>query len=346
MIDGLDRVLGDSRQLGLAELQGVLLELFDGSGVTGRLTSEQVLKKDKVYRLEFEIEGRARTVVVKLLDLPRALRNELIATRWLPAVDLGHRCPVLLGVAAERSGRCVWHVYEDLGDWSLDTTNPERGRVEAAVDLIASLHRRFAEHPLLPECRMRGHDRGITFYTANIRDAIRGLEYLQPPVVDLDPGQVAVRDRLLQRLYTLLDEGPDRAHGVAELGGPETLLHGDLWPENIRTVPTPYGLQTCLIDWDATGVGPLTYDLSTFLYRFSAHDRPWILDYYQQAVAPLGWRAPGTSDLNLLLETAEISRLANCLVWPCIAAVETRAGWAVDRLAEIERWFEAVEPAI
>src|SRR6266511_1363663 len=156
---------------------------------------------------------------------------------------------------------------------------------------------------------MYGKDMGMTYYLTNIRDAIRGLESLQPPSVHADAGDLALRDRLLRRLYKLLDEGPDRARVMAEGGGPETLLHGDLWPKNILAVPTPDGLRTRLIDWDATGVGPLTYDLSTFLYRFSAHHRPWILDRYQQAVAPLGSQAPATSDLSLLLETAEISDL-------------------------------------
>jgi len=346
VIDGLECALRDSRQLGLAELRGVLLELLDASRVTGRLTSEHGLKRRKVYRLGFQIDGQPRTLVVKRLDLARAQRNRFAVTRWLPAVGLGRRCPSLLGVAAERSAQCVWHVYEDLGDQVLDTANPQRGRVEAAIDLIGGLHVRFAEHTLLPECRLHGHDLGIAFYVANIRDAIRGVESLQPPLFDLDPGRMALRDRLLRRLYKLLDEGPDRAGVMAELGGPETLLHGDLWPKNILAVPTRGGLQTRLIDWDATGVGPLTYDLSTFLYRFPAQHRPWILDRYQQSVAPLGWRAPAAGDLNLLLETAEMSRLANSLVWPCVAAVQTRAAWVFDSLAEIERWFEALEPAL
>jgi hypothetical protein len=93
-------------------------------------------------------------------------------------------------------------------------------------------------------------------------------------------------------------------------------------------------------------VGPLTYDLSTFLYRFSAQYRPWIINRYQQAVAPLGWHLPPMSDLSLLLETAEISRIANCLIWPCIEAVQAQADWAFDSLAEMEKWFESVEPAL
>jgi Phosphotransferase enzyme family len=346
MMDGLESALRDYAEPGLTELRVALLEVLNGSLVTGRLTSEQCLKDHKVYRLKFEVAGGAQALVVKRMDLPRAVRTQLVATRWLPAGDLGGAGPVLLGVAAERGAECVWHVYEDFGDRTLDTVNPERSRVEAAIDLIAALHVRFAEHPLLPECRMYGKDMGMTYYLANIRDAIRGLESLRPPSVHLDSGDLALRDRLLRRLYKLLDEGPGRARVMAEAGGPETLLHGDLWPENILAVPTPDGLRTRLIDWNATGVGPPTYDLSTFLYRFPAQHRPWILDRYWQAVAPLGWHAPATRDLSMLLETAEISRIANCLVWPCIEAVQAQAEWAFESLAEMETWFESVEPAL
>jgi len=347
VIDGLDDALRGGDQHGLAELRSVLQEVLDGSAVSGRLTGEQALKRTcNVYRLTFEIDDRSRTLVVKYLTLPRAVRNKLVATRWLRAVGLGHTGPALLGVAADRSGQGVWHVYEDFGDRTLNTVDPEWSRVQAAIDLIAQLHVRFAEHPLLPEARMYGKDMGITYYLTNVRDAIRGLESLQPPAVNVDSGQTALRDRLLRRLYKLLDDGPDRARIMAEGGGPETLLHGDLWPKNILAVPTPDGLQTRLIDWDATGVGPVTYDLSTFLYRFAAHHRRWLLDRYQEAAEPLGRHMPSTSDLSLLLETAEISRIANCLVWPCIAAVHEQADWAFDSLAEMETWFDNVEPAV
>jgi thiamine kinase-like enzyme len=325
----------------------VLQEVLDGSRVTGRLTGERALKKTcNVYRLMFEIDGRTHSLVVKCLNLPRAQRNRLVATRWLRAVGLSHRGPTLLGVAAERSGQAVWHVYEDFGDRTLNTVDPDWSRVEAAIDLIAELHIRFAEHPLLPEARMYGKDMGMTYFLTNIRDAIRGLESLQRLSVDVDSENLALRDRLLRRLYKLLDEGPDRARVMAEVGGPETLLHGDLWPKNILAVPTPNGLQTRLIDWDATGVGPVTYDLSTFLYRFRADRRRWLLDRYRAAVEPLGWHLPSTSHLSLLLETAEISRIANCLIWPCIEAVQAQAEWAFDSLAEMETWFEPVEPAL
>jgi thiamine kinase-like enzyme len=346
MIEELQRILRDSCAPGLDELRDVVGEVLDGAGGSGRFTGEQTLKPEKVHRLAFEVDGRPRTLVVKCLNLPRAVRNGLVATRWLSAAGLGHRGPILLGVAAARGAEAVWHVYEDLGDQTLDTHDPDWTRVRAAIHLIADLHVRFAEHPLLPEARMYGKDMGMTYYLTNLRDAIRGLESLRPSAVRVGPEQAALRDRLLDRLHELLDEGPDRARLMAEVGGPETLLHGDLWPKNILAVATPDGLQTRLIDWDATGVGPPTYDLSTFCYRFAAHHRPWILDRYQEAIEPLGWRLPDTDDLSLLLETAEISRIANCLIWPCIEATQAQADWAFDSLADIETWFDPIRPAL
>jgi Phosphotransferase enzyme family len=345
MIDGLESALSDSGRPGLRELRGVLAELLDASRAVGRLAGEHCLKERKVYRLEFEVDGRRRSLIARCVDSTQAELNRRVATRWLPSVGLGRRCAALLGVASDPSAEWVWQVHEDLGDQTLET-NPDRGLVEAAIDMCAELHVRFADHPLLPELRMYGKDMGMTYYLANIRDAIRGLEHLQPPTTDPDGGRPAVRDRLLGRLYQLLDEGPDRARIVAELGGPETMLHGDLFPKNVLTVATEDGLQAALIDWDRAGVGPLTYDLSTLLYRSPAEHRPWMLDRYQQSVAPSGWRVPSTGDLNLMLETAELSRIANYLAWVCIAAREPQADWLLESLEEIERWFEALKPAI
>jgi Ser/Thr protein kinase RdoA (MazF antagonist) len=155
-----------------------------------------------------------------------------------------------------------------------------------------------------------------------------------------------LRDRLLERLYQLLDEAPDRARLLAETAGPETLLHGDLWPTNVLTLATPEGPRTRLIDWDSVGVGPPTHDLAVLLYRFPVHERARIVDRYQEAVQPLGWRLPDAESLSLLLETAEISRIANCIIWPCIDAAQARADWAFDNLAEVETWFDLVEPAL
>src|SRR5262249_4152158 len=157
---------------------------------------------------------------------------------------------------------------------TLDESAPDPGRVVAVVDLIARLHACSAGHPLLPECRRHGGDLGSAFYTSSVGDAIRALEGLRAPDVELSPDRQALRDRLLGRLYRLADEAHRRTAALRQLGGPDALLHGDLWPKNALALPDGDHFRARLIDWDRAGVGPVSYDLSTFLGRFPPRARP------------------------------------------------------------------------
>jgi hypothetical protein len=347
MVDGIDDVLASSGEPGLPELRTLLREFIGGLDPTARVIDHWKVKR-RVYRMRVEANGWIRSLVLKRLEPGEARRNQLATERWLPAIGLSKAGPPLLGVAAERNGGCVWHVYDDLGDCMLDARAADRRGVEAAVDVIAHLHARSAGHPLLARCRLYvyGGDLGMPFYAANMRDAIRSLESLRPPAVELSPERVVLCDHLLVRLYQRLDEETDRADALAELGGPEVLLHGDLWPSNILVCPGEEGPGVRLIDWDRAGVGPISYDLSTLLRRFPPAERGWILDVYRGSLGRLGWRLPPTADLNRLFATAEWARWANCVIWPALAAAEDRAEWAFDELAEVERWCELMTPVL
>jgi hypothetical protein len=345
VIDGLDEVLAGSGQRGLPELRAVLEKVIGQRDPTAHVIGQQRLKPS-VYRLQVEAKGGVRSLVLKRLDPGVAQRNQLVATRWLPALGLSGNGPALLGVAAERSGWCVWHVYEDLGDRTLAASHADAGQVEAAVAVIAQLHTCSAGHALLPEWRWYGDDLGMYCFTSNVRDAIYTLEALQRSAVELSAERLAMCNRLLARLHKLLDEQSYRARVMAELGGPEVLLHGDLWTTNVLVCQTAKGLQARLIDWDRAGVGPISYDLSAFLYRFPSADRHWILDVYRDAVGHLGWSLPSTSDLNVLFDTAEQARLANRVIWAALAVLHGQAEWGFDELAAFEHWFEVVTPVL
>src|SRR5437667_995944 len=118
----LDQLLESTRQRGLPELRNLLRELLGGCQATGRLLDEQQLSSPhpRVYRVRFGLNGAVRSLVIKRLEPAVAQRNQLVMSRWLPAVGLLDHGPTLLGAAAERTGQCVWHVYEDLGDWALN----------------------------------------------------------------------------------------------------------------------------------------------------------------------------------------------------------------------------------
>jgi thiamine kinase-like enzyme len=320
--------------------------LFAGPGGHARLVAHESLKRT-VYRLRFDVLADPASVVAKRLSRRRALANELVARRWLPAVGLEWACPALRGIVPEPTGSAVWHIYEDVAGSALDVGLPDPERVGPVVELIAELHTRFAGHALLAECRKHGGDGdlGMGFFTAQVAQSIDALKIIGSLGLGLRREQAELRDRLLERVEHLDAERDERAQLFERWGGPDTLLHGDLWTTNTHVVEGSDGFQARLIDWDHMGVGPVTYDLSTFLYRFAPEHRPWILGRYREAMACRGWRLPDDSTLNLLFETAEYARYACCLAGPALAASRAER-WGFEQLAEVESWFATLEPVL
>lgn len=324
----VSRIAGES-------LDGATRALLQSLGPTG----------SRVYRLRLPRNARHSSVILKREAPMVAERNALLLRRWLPGAGAEEFAPSLLGVAADPGGACVWHVYEDLGDTTLDCERPDRARLEAAVRCIAGLHTRFAADARLGEFRLYGGDFGIAFYRTNVDDAIRALKALPGP--DRASRRYAgLKERLLARLRRLRGETGARRATLAGLGPPETLLHGDLWPANASVTPCDGCWRTRLIDWDHAGVGPFSYDLSTFLSRVPASHRLFVMECYGEAVAAAGWRLPEAATLERAFETAEFSRIANRVIWPAIALREPGGSWGYESLAEIETWFTSVRPLL
>lgn len=307
---------------------------------------ERLRSRRAVYRVRGGTQGAKRSVVVKQLDPDVAHRTRLLAQRWLPALDLPGIAPRLLGVVADPYHESVWHVYEDVGGASLESLGPDRAAVSATVAAVAGLHMCAAGHHVVAECRRDGEDFGIQYFISNVSDALDLLGALRSPEIRVSSEEAALRDRLRRRLATLLEGMERRGDLMALTGGPDTVLHGDLWSHNVLlTDPSgPAGVR--LIDWDHVGAGPVCYDLSTLLYRFDRAERPWILERYRAAVAEVGWELPSTPELNVLCDTCECARCANRIIWPAIALLHEQADWAFAELREIEGWFEALEPLL
>jgi len=339
----LGQLLEESREPGATELCELLHRMLaDAAGSDEAIHVEQL--KKAVYRLRIG-SGPGRALVLKRHSPAIAQTDRLVVERWLPALGLVDRCPRLLATAAQREGHWVWHIYEDLGSETLaDRREPQC--LESAIALIAELHTRGAGHPLLPEVRWHGRDHGVHFFTANLRDSIAALEGLAALRGNARRELTTVRPRLLERLYRLREEAPRRTRLMEEAGGPDTVLHGDLWPRNVFVSMTADGPRARLIDWDHVSVGPLGYDVSTFLYQSPAEERSWILRHYREAVARAGCRLPTNGELNVLFHTAETARCANCILWPAMALLNDGAEWGVAALVEIERWFEALRPPL
>jgi Phosphotransferase enzyme family len=339
----LGRSLDTWQEPGATELCDLVHRMLHGAvSCTQTLDLERL--KPGVFRLRIG-DGPMRAVMLKCLKPAVAQTDRLVAERWLPALRLGDCAPRLLAGAGERDGCWVWHAYEDLGDEALDRRR-EPPRLEAAITLIAELHTRGANHPLIPEVRWRARDHGAHFFTANLRDAIAAFEALAMVPRDVPPEFTRARARLLERLYELLEDAPRRVRALEEAGGPDTLLHGDLWPQNVFVTENGNGRRAQLIDWDRVGAGPFSYDLSTFLYRSSPEERPWILQQYREAVQRAGWRLPEIEELNLQLHTAESSRYVHYLLFAAMALLHDEAEWAIDAIIDGDRWFEALRPPL
>ena len=347
MIEGLDRLLADTRQPGLDELRAAMGDLLRADAVCGRVLAEQRLDTSgSVNRVRFEIDGEERSVVAKRSRPAPAQRNTFVTERWLPAVGLADATPRILVTAAQRAGRAVWHVYEDLGPATLEQ---DRGAdaLAAGVRLLAAVHGRFTGHLMLAEAREWGGDLGCTFFSASARDAIVCLEAMPESRLDGEGDRIALRDRLLERMWELLTEERERTDAVRELGGPETLLHGDLWLKNMSVVRSGGDVRAKLIDWDHAGVGPAGYDLSTFLNGFEADQRDSVLAQYRDAVAAMGLATPAAGDLNHLFDTFERARIANCIVWSAFAVTEgPHVDWAIEELEMAEDWLARLAPIL
>jgi len=337
---GAIRLLESRSEPGWAELCDALRELLDGTDPADRVIGLRQLKS-RVYRLELEPDAPWRSVVIKRMEPAIAQRSQLAAERWLPALGLGDACAHLLGVAAERNGTSVWHIYEDLGDGTL-AARPDPDRVQATVDLIAALHSSATQHAILPDVRRYSHDLGMPYYRSNVRDAVEALEALRYRGVKTPPEHAGLPEHLLERLQALLADAPRRAQ-VFDEAGPATLLHGDLWTINAFVVATAGGPRARLVDWDRAGVGPFSYDLSTFLFRFPRSERPGIIELYRRAAARAGRCLPSLAALQVLCDTAERARYANCVIWPALALLRDEAAWGFPGLAEVERWFQVLD---
>jgi hypothetical protein len=306
-----------------------------------RILSHKRLKAN-VHRLRVEVDGAARSVIAKRSQPEVARRNWLVARRWLPAVHLDGLGPPILGVATEPDGEAAWHVYEDLSGQPLSRARASELDVAAVLEAIARVHVAFAGHPVLRECRLWGGDRGLAFFSGNLRDAISALDAFEPQDGSPDP-----RAALLERMDRLRSEEAPRRETLNAYGGPETLLHGDLWTSNAILVRRERLVDVRLVDWDEAAVGPPLFDLSTFLLQFERRRRPSVLHRYRQIVGRLaGWELADDRRLNDAFATVAYARLASLLVWTLAAGDGDDRTWLSGRLADIVDWFDDVEPVL
>jgi hypothetical protein len=343
MIEGLNRIFEGADLPGRDALIALIERVLGGPRLRGRVTAEERIGRTRVRRLGLDVDGAPRALILKYLTLDRSLREQRIVECWLPAIGLGRHGPPVLGTAGVANGAGVWHVYEDLGECGLERKLADPVALRSGLQIVARVHRGFANHPLLGDCQATGGNLGSAFFLSSVRDALRAVDGMRTHPTGLSQEHGVTCDRLGERLTRLLDEAPRRLEALEEFGGPDTLLHGDLWPSNLLVLENG---EVRLIDWDHAGVGPAAYDLSNMLMRLPVALRLGALADYREAGGTAGPASLGRDDLNFLFETAEYARIANCVVWPALEFWELGGPGALERLASIHGWFEGVEPAL
>lgn len=317
----------------------LLPALASASGSTVQMLSNVRLKRG-VHRLE--LAGAIRsTVVVKRIRNWKSRLEVLVTDRWLPDAGLGGLGPPRLAAHAEPDGRHVWHVYDDLGPWGLDRPDVDDTSIKAAMERAADLHSRFAGHAMLPEPRFASGDLGTYFYSRSVRDAVRSVTQIGSSGPALSSAEQRVRDDVLERLHTLLDQEQERVQMIEQDAGPETLLHGDLTTANVFVRPIDGDPSVRIIDWDHAGIGPAAFDLSTHVSYYPPGQRRQVLDHYTKAMAERGYPFGEHVDWARLLATFEAGRLANQIIWVAICILQ-RDGWTFDDLAAWGRSLAAV----
>ncbi len=293
------------------------------------------------YHLTLPAGGPA-SVVIKRLDPAVAHRDRLLVWRWLPAVGLAAAGPPLLATVCDHASSATWSVYAGLDDGERYPVRPGPEDIGRLIDVVASMHVRFASHPLMAEVRHHGEHLGPSAYVGRLNDALLALA-----AAEGEPGVRAHRaGRLLTDLARAVGGAEREASALLTLltrvGGPDTLLHGDLWPQNVMTGRG----WLRLIDWDRLGVGPAIYDLSTLLLRvLPAYRRP-ILDQYLAYVATEGWPLPTIEEVEFLSAALERTRLATLISWRVLDLLREPRGsvatWALGELRSIRTWWQKV----
>jgi ATP-binding cassette, subfamily B, bacterial len=281
------------------------------------------LRKSAIYLLEGAGPGDA-PVIAKLCVRETAEIEDTVygdvLTR-LPAPSL--HC---YGRVKDRDTGRFWLFLENAGGEQYSPANPEHRRLAARWLATVQLH--SAKIPRASSLPERG-PRHYLVHLLQAREEITRQLALQKARTD--------ESRVLEDLLHKLDEVESRWGELTAVCEelPQTLVHGDLVPKNLRISRNGYGMGLAVFDWEMAGFGVQAPDLAQLLEpersavarrrqskrldRFSANP---CLDTYRSVVASETELEPDAVELS-----AAIGNLLRCVAgidWTCSQAT---AAW-------------------
>ena len=288
----------------------------------------------RAYRVKLEASEH-RSVVLKIFRVPRARRNELVLHRWLPAVGLSDLAPRLLAVAPAPDESSVWHVYEDCGDVTLaDRQDP--GSIRSGLRAIARVHAAFVEHPLLEEITTQGKPPGNYFFdTPELHESVRAS------VERLNGSHDVPRSDTIAKLADCLAALAPLFANSAPISGPQTLLHGDLYPSNIVVSNGAHdeGRAARLIDWDRVGIGPFIFDLAFIVGELPPESRQLALNAYRESMEAHLPRWPTPREWQQQFKRVRMGRIVRAIA-TYVGLFENGNGqYAIEKFEESLSWL-------
>jgi thiamine kinase-like enzyme len=265
--------------------------------------------KSSIYRLH-GVGPSASPVIAKRCVTATALTERLIYREILPALPLpGVR---YYGCIADGLAEFHWLFIEDAGDSLYSPVLPAHRRVVARW--LARLHTCTACFPAAAALP----DRGPGFYLEQLRQARKNiLDNWSNPA--LQAHDLAVLEEIKAQ-FDFLELRWDQVQHRCE-DAPQTLVHGDLKPKNIRIQDTPNGIALLAFDWELAGWGVPATDLL----------RCPDLDLYRSE-ASTTWPALDYKQLRKLVEVGRLFRAIIAICWKSLALSFPCPEWPVEKL--------------
>ncbi len=217
-----------------------------------------------IYRLRVMLaSGEQLSVIFKSLrPAPnRYVRREvLLFERLLGNARFG--APLLYASLCDTEHGCYWLFVEDVGDWKLKYCDVDEWT--AAFRWMADMHAAYygREEELRALDCLGEHD--AAFYHGLAAAVRHNLQHLGTP-------PAAVRfDRLMRQLNSVIGYLVSR---------PRTLVHGDLWCDNIAVGPAA---RIRPVDWEWAAIGLPAWDLSKLLMGWGSEKARFAEAYLEE----------------------------------------------------------------
>jgi ATP-binding cassette, subfamily B, bacterial len=293
-------------------------------------------RKRGVYRLEGAGPGGAPVIAKicrrKIADVESVVYEELLPHMPMPSLRYH-------GKLEDEDRQHAWLFLEDAGGEEYWPAEPEHRRLAASWLATVQLHAPALLRSDLP-------DRGPRHYLIHLLNAREEIARQLRRRTDTADGAVVLADLLFK--LDLLESRWSELAGFCETL-PQTLVHGDLVPKNLRVMRNGRGTGLAIFDWETAGLGVQAPDLAQLLEpqrsvlaslprlkrsgRFSANP---CLETYRVALAA----TTGSPDADTVEQAAAVGNLFRCLAgidWACSQATAT--WYPVDDFRVYSQWL-------